>query len=47
MQAYKDDEDDDDVYIVIILDTGERIKLRWGSARRLQYLLNEIMGNIK
>lgn len=47
MQAYRYDESDDDAYIIIILDTGERIKLRWGSARRLQYLLNEIMGNIK
>ena len=47
MQAYKDDSDDDDVYIVIILDTGERIKLRWGSARWLQCLLNKIMGKIE
>ena len=47
MQAYRYDESDDDAYIVIILDNGQRIKLRWGSARRLQYLLNEIMGRFE
>lgn len=44
MYIYKDDEDDDDVYIVIVLDDGRRIKLRWGSARYLQILLNDLMG---
>lgn len=47
MYAYRYDESDDDAYIVIVLDTGERIKLRWGSARWLQRLLNEIMGKFE
>lgn len=47
MYIYKDDEDDDDVYIIIVLDNGQRIKLRWGSARWLQHLLNKVMGKFE
>ena len=44
MYAYRYDESDDDAYIVIVLDDGRRIKLRWGSARYLQIILNDLMG---
>ena len=47
MQVYKDDSDDDDVYIIIVLDNGQRIKLRWGSARWLQLLLNKTIGKFE
>lgn len=47
MYVYRYDESDDDAYIVIVLDDGRRIKLRWGSARWLQLLLNKTMGKFE
>lgn len=47
MYAYRYDEEDDDAYIIIVLDNGQRIKLRWGSARWLQLLLNKTMGRFE